>query len=202
MGLRGVKKASRIPIMATHPIELGPAGQRVAAAVQVLRVDRKMTQTDLALAMAEAGRPIIKSGVNKLEQGKRRVDADDLMALALALDVSPLRLLLPIGPMAQQAPVTETRRARVRDIWPWARGERPLPRRGGTADEGQRFQRANQPDQQPMSVIEAIQYADELRQIAGAIASLEAAGLSRESILATVQRVDILPTTTNEKGVE
>lgn len=173
----------------------------MALAVKALRLARGMTQQQLADAMTEVGRPIIKSGINKVETGGRRVDADDLMALAVALDVSPLRLLLPIEPLGKSVQVTETRSARVRDIWPWARGERPLHRRGITSDDADRFRRSNQPDQQPMEVTQALQHADELRQIAAAIAALESAGLSRASILTTVQEAGILPAT-EEKGVK
>lgn len=152
-----------------------------------------MTQEQLASAMTEAGRPIIKSGINKLEQvGGRRVDVDDLMALSVALGVSPLRLLLPAEPPSKSALVTEAKRARVRDVWAWARGEHPLP---GRASDPDQFRRENQPDQQPMGVREALQNGDQLRALAESLAALEARGFSRASILATVQLVAIEATT-------
>jgi len=41
------------------------------------------------------GRPLGHSAVDQIEKGTRRVDVDDLMALAAALGVSPITLLMP-----------------------------------------------------------------------------------------------------------
>ncbi len=49
---------------------------------------------ELSARLTKLGRPILPSGITKLEQGKRRVDVDDLVALAAALRVTPTRLLL------------------------------------------------------------------------------------------------------------
>jgi transcriptional regulator with XRE-family HTH domain len=188
--------------MPTADKQPGPTGERVASAVKALRLARGMTQQQLADAVTEAGRSMAKTGINKLEQPgprRRRVDTDDLMALAVALDVSPLRLLLPAGPLGRAEQVTETRRARVHDMWRWGRGEQPLPARGSDPDRARRFRTESQPDQQPMGVIEVIRYADELRQIAATVAALEANGIPRATILATVDMVDI-PSATDEKG--
>jgi hypothetical protein len=43
--------------------------------------------------LAEVGRPIVPSGLSKIELGNRRVDVDDLTALAAALDTIPNDLL-------------------------------------------------------------------------------------------------------------
>jgi hypothetical protein len=43
----------------------------------------------------DLGRPIPPLGLRHLEAGNRRIDVDDLVVLADALDVSPLMLLLP-----------------------------------------------------------------------------------------------------------
>jgi len=55
--------------------------------------------------------------------GCRRVDADDLVALALALDVSPLALLLPTEPSSL---VLNGNRYAAERIWDWARGDQAL----------------------------------------------------------------------------
>jgi transcriptional regulator with XRE-family HTH domain len=44
--------------------------------------------------LAELGRPILPSGLSKIEQGDRRVDVDDLVALAAALETVPSALLV------------------------------------------------------------------------------------------------------------
>ena len=44
---------------------------------------------------AKFGRPLAHSAVDQIEKGTRRVDVDDLIALAAALGVSPTTLLMP-----------------------------------------------------------------------------------------------------------
>ncbi|MEA2202977.1 MAG: hypothetical protein QOI89_3690, partial [Solirubrobacteraceae bacterium] len=73
---------------------LGPTGAGVAQRVNELRHARKLTLRDLAGKLRELGRPIQLSALSKIEKGQRRVDTDDLVALALALGVSPDSILL------------------------------------------------------------------------------------------------------------
>lgn len=80
--------------MAGRSIEIGDVGQQVSAAVAELRRRRGWDQKRLAQLVSEAGRPMSASMVGKIETGARRVDVDDLVALAFALEVSPGRLLL------------------------------------------------------------------------------------------------------------
>lgn len=54
-----------------------------------------MVYAELSRKLAEMGREIPPLGLRRIETGERRVDVDDLVALALALDLSPLALLLP-----------------------------------------------------------------------------------------------------------
>lgn len=78
----------------------------------------------MAERLGEIGRPILATGITKLEAGQRRVDADDLVALAIALDVTPNTLLLPSEPAdVDLTPVTS---ADFGEVWAWARGQRPL----------------------------------------------------------------------------
>lgn len=77
--------------------KVGPIGQVVAENVKAYRSRRHFSLRDLSAKLAELGRPILPSGITKIEHGARRVDADDLVALGWALDVSPPRLLLPSG---------------------------------------------------------------------------------------------------------
>jgi transcriptional regulator with XRE-family HTH domain len=81
--------------MAGKRIELGATGQTVADNVERFR--RGMTYTDLSKRLAAIGRDIPALALRRIEQGDRRVDADDLLALALALGVSPANLLMPVG---------------------------------------------------------------------------------------------------------
>jgi transcriptional regulator with XRE-family HTH domain len=85
-----------VRIMATEP-KVGPVGQQVAENIKGSRTRAGMSVRGLSAKLEELGRPILPSGITKIEQGGRRVDADDLVAIATALDVSPTRLLLHGG---------------------------------------------------------------------------------------------------------
>lgn len=63
--------------------------------VKRLRAERNLRLRALAGRLADTGRPLTHTALDKIERGTRRVDVDDLMALAVALGVSPLRLLMP-----------------------------------------------------------------------------------------------------------
>jgi transcriptional regulator with XRE-family HTH domain len=71
-----------------RPIPIGPIGRRVGANVATARHARGLTFAALAARMATRGRPIPPDGLSHIEAGKRRVDMDDLVALALSLGVS------------------------------------------------------------------------------------------------------------------
>ena len=89
-----------------------------------------LSYAELARRLAALGHPILDTGLMKIEKGHRRVDVDDLMALALALDVTTNRLLLPEVEIAKPGtPVVLTPghdKVRTDDAWAWAYGERPL----------------------------------------------------------------------------
>jgi transcriptional regulator with XRE-family HTH domain len=114
--------------------EIGATGARVAENVRQLREQRRISTRALAERLAELGRPILATGVTKLEAGQRRVDADDLVALAVALGASPLRLLLPAEDIDGEVPLTPERSAPWAVTWRWAVGEQPLPE-SGESDE-------------------------------------------------------------------
>ena len=73
---------------------LGPTGARVGRRLNELRRERGLTLGDLADKLKELGRPILLSALSKIEKGQRRVDVDDLVALALAVLSSRLGLWL------------------------------------------------------------------------------------------------------------
>ncbi len=93
-----------------------------------------MTVRDLSARMTELGRPLLPSGVTKIEQGQRRVDADELVALAVALGVNPSRLLLPADAGDRDVALTPTRSVPGWAAWQWADAFAPLPTR--SRDEG------------------------------------------------------------------
>lgn len=76
--------------METAP-KVGPVGQRVAERVKQYR--GSISVRELSARLTAQGRPILPSGITKIEQGVRRVDVDDLFALAESLEVVPSQLL-------------------------------------------------------------------------------------------------------------
>lgn len=72
---------------------LGHAGRRVRDNVKTLRLERGLTHQQMADLLADRGRPIPVLGLSRIENGARRVDVDDLMALAAVLGTTPADLL-------------------------------------------------------------------------------------------------------------
>jgi hypothetical protein len=118
--------------MAGRPKAAGPSSERVAHNVRRIRLSRNgMTTAALSRLLAAAGQQIADTGITRIEKGDRRVDVDDLVALAVALRCSPARLLLPEAhaPMVDLTAthdITPTTVANMEQMWAWATGERPL----------------------------------------------------------------------------
>lgn len=72
---------------------MGMVGRRVASNVRSVRQLRGLSYAEFSRRLAEAGHPILDTGIMKIEKGARRVDVDDLVALAGVLNISPLVLL-------------------------------------------------------------------------------------------------------------
>lgn len=106
---------------------LGPTGEQVQANVQRLREARGMTKKQLADRVTELGRAMAPLAVSRIEAGTRRVDIDDLAAIAIALRVSPITLMLPWAERADEtAEVTGAGSVPTGAAWLWAEGIRPL----------------------------------------------------------------------------
>ena len=84
-----------MPAMSDKSLPAGHAGRNVAANVERLRTARRLSLRDLSERLGSAGHPMLTSTVHAIVQGKRRIDADDLVALAGALGVTPADLLQP-----------------------------------------------------------------------------------------------------------
>jgi len=107
---------------------LGPVGRYVVANLKRLRDERRLSYRELSDELTRLGRPIPTLGLSRIERGERRVDADDLVALALALRVNPSALLLPRDvPLDGVVALTDEQQASGADAWAWADGRRPLP---------------------------------------------------------------------------
>ncbi len=79
--------------MAGKALPIGGTGQLVARNVRAIRRRQALTQEDLSAQLDRLGRPIAVPGLRALENGKRRVDVDDLTALSMALGTHPADLL-------------------------------------------------------------------------------------------------------------
>jgi transcriptional regulator with XRE-family HTH domain len=80
---------------------IGPVGRTVARNIRQLRVARGLSLRALAQAVEHCGGALSADAINKIENGRdvdtskqtRRVDADDLQALAAALTVTVQTLM-------------------------------------------------------------------------------------------------------------
>lgn len=156
--LRLVVKSATLDIMARRAIEIGAVGRRVAENLARLRELRHLNYTELSELLKRHGRGLSAETLGKVEKRERRIDVDDLVALAVALDTSPNRLLLPGDASdAELVELTPDVEVSALDAWKWAVGEEPLP--AGTAppdrqilvrDDRERwFTRENQPHNVP-----------------------------------------------------
>ena len=78
------------------PRPLGSAGEQVARNMKLIREAHRLTYVELAAHLVEAGRPIPVLGLRRIEKGERRVDVDDLIAIASILGVRPESLWAPL----------------------------------------------------------------------------------------------------------
>jgi transcriptional regulator with XRE-family HTH domain len=119
--------------------KLGPTARTVAGNVRRLRQARGISLRALSSQLANGGRALSADAINKIENGcasdadavtgrqVRRVDVDDLIALAGAFNVSPLALLLPwwVEPTTA-VELTGTGTVTAAAAWAWAEGSHPL----------------------------------------------------------------------------
>lgn len=104
--------------------DIGPTGKTVAANLKAVRERRGLDLRTLAERLKAAGRYIAPSALSKIENEARRVEVDELMALAAVLNVSPLAILLPND---KQPLPTGTPAGVIREeVLAWAHGETNL----------------------------------------------------------------------------
>ena len=102
--------------------DTGPTAATVAHNVERLRKALGMNFTQLSEALqSRASWSINAVGIRRIESGERRVTTDDLMALAVALGVSPVTLLMPNTTHADDkvsaTGLVEAKTSRV--VWEW-----------------------------------------------------------------------------------
>jgi transcriptional regulator with XRE-family HTH domain len=134
-----------------HRASLGadPAAHEVfAARLKEVREWHRLSQAGLSRRLEQTGHTIDRGRIAKLETGRARPTVEDLLAIALVLDVSPLFLVVPplgtrlrLGKESLQAP----------DARAWWRGLEPLP---GQLPEAFQAQKAE--DEIPMEYRAAV----------------------------------------------
>lgn len=121
----------RIGIMATRRVELGQTGDTVRANVARYRKLRGLTLREVAQRLADAGRPLAHTAVSDVENGSRRCDVDDLVALAFVLETTPAALLFPrTDDGSDTVALTGIPGVSASDMWEWSDGVLPLFDRG------------------------------------------------------------------------
>lgn len=111
-------------------MDLGPTGENAMQRLETLRKQQRLSYAELSRMLSELGRDIPPLGLRRMEAGERRIDVDDLVALAVALKVSPLALLMPASDSADETFVVTSKgleQARAAAIWEWLTANEPLP---------------------------------------------------------------------------
>lgn len=86
-----------------------------------------MSFAELSRQLLKSGRVIPPLGLSRIEAGLRRVDADDLVSLAVALGVSPITLLLPISvDEDEEVQITVEHSTKAKRVWHWLSASYPL----------------------------------------------------------------------------
>lgn len=169
--------------------DASPTAQRVAANTRAIRRQRGLDLAEVADRLRRLGHPIAVNTLSKIELGKRRVDAADLLALALALETSPVRLVLSADADQTDLAVTEAVRATSLAAWRWAVGEEPLWGLWGDAgtaldlDRIHQFRSENRPHDTDDTTIETLaEHQHVLSQVAVAAHRARREGLPLSAI--------------------
>lgn len=100
---------------------------RVAANVRSLRNERGWSLRELSEHVSAVGGSITLASMSRLELCERSVDVDELMELALALGVTPLRLMLTsTADPDRNSTLSPNVVVKQADAWIWATGMLPL----------------------------------------------------------------------------
>ncbi len=103
--------------------ELTRASEHVRLNLAHLRRQVGLSQTALSRKLAEMGYDLHHTVIAKIESGQKRgIDIDDVVALAAALGVSPLRLCLPLSRQVgeQGLRLTALHTLGAPEAWRWA----------------------------------------------------------------------------------
>lgn len=103
----------------------GPLASAVLAR-RVKEVRGGRSQEWLAQTVTALGHPMHQTAIAKIEAGDRKVTVDEMLLLAVALEIPPSLLVLPVERDDDMA-VTPTKNVYPWRAWEWFRGGEPLP---------------------------------------------------------------------------
>ena len=107
--------------------ELGLTALVVAANVRRHRERMGLGFAQLSRKLSNAGRDIPPLGLGRIEAGERRVDVDELTALAATFGVCPATLLMPDTETAEAiVQLTGVEKGQAQRLWSWLTGSYPL----------------------------------------------------------------------------
>lgn len=185
---------------------LGPTGHRAAATVAELRERDRLSYKELSDRLRDLGRTIPTLGLSRVERIERRIDADDLVALAIALETTPNRLLLP-GTARQDVNISLTPTVEVSEqlAWAWAQAQAPLEAADGIVptEKVQQFRSRSLPDHSGYQLPEIAPHLDAITEIVALIRRLATErGVSPTALFAMVQAVVFAQSSTESPEVK
>ena len=116
--------------MAGKKTQEGPTGKAVRDNIKRLREDQNLTFAELSRRLDDLDSPIPPLGLRRIEQGERKIDVDDLTALATVLKSSPAYLLLPHVDEASDPAEMTGIKGEAQYLWEWIRGDWSLEEGG------------------------------------------------------------------------
>ncbi|GEB97681.1 hypothetical protein CFL01nite_11760 [Corynebacterium flavescens] len=113
--------------MAGRKSSIGPTGEAVRANIIRIREGQNLSYAEVTRRLTEAGRAIPELGLRNIERGQRKVDVDELVALAQVLGVAPITLLMPYTEQSTDSVhLTGSRGVTSARLWEWLTAETPL----------------------------------------------------------------------------
>lgn len=106
-------------------LDLGATGRHVAERLAHYRNARNLSYQALSQRLDELEWSIPELGLRRIEARARRVTVDDVLAIAAALDVSPLQLLLPDRDSEGRSTGVPAD-VNAAEVWAWAEGATTL----------------------------------------------------------------------------
>jgi transcriptional regulator with XRE-family HTH domain len=101
----------------------------IARNVESIRKERALTQAQLANVLREQGTPIDRASLSKIERPSgRKITVDELLALAIALEVAPINLTAP-WEIDDEVELPDGSVVDGLSVRRWLRGYQPLPGR-------------------------------------------------------------------------